>query len=36
LVGPAIEIQHCKINWKPPEKGRGEVKEIEPATFTMA
>jgi len=26
LVGPNIEIQHCKINWKPPEKGAGEVK----------
>jgi ectoine hydroxylase-related dioxygenase (phytanoyl-CoA dioxygenase family) len=26
LVGPNIEIQHCKINWKPPEKGTGEVK----------
>lgn len=25
LVGPDIEIQHCKINWKPPEKGGGEV-----------
>jgi phytanoyl-CoA hydroxylase len=26
LVGPNIEIQHCKINWKPVEKDAGEVK----------
>jgi ectoine hydroxylase-related dioxygenase (phytanoyl-CoA dioxygenase family) len=26
LVGANIEIQHCKINWKPPEIGAGEVK----------
>ena len=25
FIGPDIEIQHCKLNWKPPEKGRGEV-----------
>jgi phytanoyl-CoA hydroxylase len=26
LIGANIEIQHCKINWKPGEKGAGEVK----------
>ncbi len=25
LVGPDIEIQHSKINWKPSQKGSGEV-----------
>jgi phytanoyl-CoA hydroxylase len=26
LIGPNIEIQHCKINWKSPQSGAGEVK----------
>jgi len=26
LIGANIEIQHCKINWKPAEIGAGEVK----------
>jgi len=26
LIGANIEIQHCKINWKPGEEGAGEVK----------
>jgi ectoine hydroxylase-related dioxygenase (phytanoyl-CoA dioxygenase family) len=26
LIGANIEIQHCKINWKPAETGAGEVK----------
>jgi phytanoyl-CoA hydroxylase len=26
LIGANIEIQHCKINWKPAEEGAGEVK----------
>lgn len=26
LIGANIEIQHCKINWKPAEVGAGEVK----------
>jgi phytanoyl-CoA hydroxylase len=26
LIGADIEIQHCKINWKPAAEGSGEVK----------
>ena len=26
LIGANIEIQHCKMNWKPAEAGAGEVK----------
>ena len=25
LIGENLRLQHCKLNWKPPAKGKGEV-----------
>ena len=25
LIGGNLRLQHCKLNWKPPTKGTGEV-----------
>ena len=25
LIGKNLRLQHCKLNWKPPTKGTGEV-----------